>query len=219
MIYFTFDDGYSSFKTYGVPQLNHYGYCATVFISTSFLGKGPYPYEYYILHNLTHATPRPAPTPEILREYKKQVRRFKKRESSIETTVQNYCDSTNSFPDFSSRFLQSDEVVELSGLHNVCIGAHGHHHLHLSLLPPDLMKNEISQCCANLTQTYNLPLTHFAYPYGNHSHKVRAECAAQGIRHGFTTHSGVNRQWDSLTLKRIDARAYYNAIPNKSKGL
>jgi peptidoglycan/xylan/chitin deacetylase (PgdA/CDA1 family) len=65
--------------------------------------------------------------------------------------------------------LSPDELLVLSSCELVDIGAHTVTHPRLSSLPEGRQRWEIGACKAHLEQILGVPVSSFAYPYGDYS--------------------------------------------------
>jgi len=87
------------------------------------------------------------------------------------------------------------------------IGSHTLTHPHLTQIPIDQAREEISASKKKLEDLFGCPIQHFCYPFGDWNETVRDLVMAAGYRTACTTAAGVNAPDESpYTLKRFTAR-------------
>jgi len=92
-------------------------------------------------------------------------------------------------------------------------GSHTLTHPHLTALPPDQARREITQSRARIEQVLGFPCVTFSYPYGDWDERVRELVEEAGYEAACTTvRAAARRGGDPLALPRINIRRY-NVIP------
>jgi peptidoglycan/xylan/chitin deacetylase (PgdA/CDA1 family)/SAM-dependent methyltransferase len=80
------------------------------------------------------------------------------------------------------RAMIAGEIRRLSALPGMTVGAHSVNHLNLPAQPGDIQRQEVSECKEHLEQLLNVPVTAFAYPYGEFSRETLAIVSDAGYR-------------------------------------
>lgn len=102
-----------------------------------------------------------------------------------------------------SGFLSPSELIELSKLPGVTIGAHGKSHVHMSKCNPEDLIVELRDSKKYLEDLISLPVTTLAYPYGDFNQQVRDTALGEGYALASTSDIGINNlHSDPLLLKR-----------------
>jgi peptidoglycan/xylan/chitin deacetylase (PgdA/CDA1 family) len=87
------------------------------------------------------------------------------------------------------------------------IGAHTSTHPHLAQISLDRAREEISSSKKKLEDLFGVPVTSFAYPYGNYNEAVRGLVEEAGFHTAYTTNSGCVRFGDDpFQLNRLTVR-------------
>ena len=104
------------------------------------------------------------------------------------------------------RLMDESQVREwLAAGHQ--IGAHTLTHPRLTLLSRAAAREEISASRKKLEDRFGVPVTHFCYPYGDHTDEVVALTEEAGFSTATTTKTGVNQaDTPKLRLRRYMAR-------------
>jgi len=108
-----------------------------------------------------------------------------------------------SFQDGRHQYLDASGIRALHDAGHI-IGAHTCNHATLTLLRPDLMRAELSDCKRQVERIIGVPVRYFAYPNGAVNQSVLAATAEAGYRAAFTTRAAVTLRADQpLLLPRI----------------
>ncbi len=102
-----------------------------------------------------------------------------------------------------ARLMTRAQAREMAA-HGVELGGHTRHHANFDLVPPEVAREEIDGCKADLEDWLGVPAVSFAYPYGAiHAHAKRAVEEA-GFRYGVATKSGpVRLEDDRYEVRRL----------------
>jgi peptidoglycan/xylan/chitin deacetylase (PgdA/CDA1 family) len=87
------------------------------------------------------------------------------------------------------------------------IGSHTITHPHLTELSDDALREEVAGSKTAIEEDLNLPVTSFAYPYGDWDQRVHQAVADAGYSYAVTTNRGVvTTSGDPLSIPRINMR-------------
>jgi peptidoglycan/xylan/chitin deacetylase (PgdA/CDA1 family) len=104
----------------------------------------------------------------------------------------------------SHRTLTADEARRLADCHGIEIGAHSVTHAVLPHLAPAAQSEEIRGSKEHLEKLLNLPVTGFAYPFGDYSRETAGLVRAAGFAFACTTEAGgISRDSDRFRLPRL----------------
>jgi peptidoglycan/xylan/chitin deacetylase (PgdA/CDA1 family) len=111
--------------------------------------------------------------------------------------------STGLVQKHSDLFLSPAEIVELSNLPGVSIGAHGVNHVPLALCNDESLQYELLASKRFLEDLLSRPITKLAYPYGSVNRRVRDAAHEAGYTLAVCSHTDVNLEGrDPLLLAR-----------------
>ncbi|HEV8297122.1 MAG TPA: polysaccharide deacetylase family protein [Acidimicrobiales bacterium] len=114
----------------------------------------------------------------------------------------SYVDSREAGGADGRRWLSWSELRALEPI--IEVGAHGHDHLQLDMIPVDVARAEITTCKDLLERRLGRPVTSFAYPYGYSTPAVRALLPAVGYEAGLTVvHACSSPADDAFNLPRL----------------
>ena len=103
------------------------------------------------------------------------------------------------------KYLSSAQVVELSNMPGVTIGAHGAMHRSLTSLSSSELAAELRASKVDLEAVLQKPVTTMSYPYGHVNDDVRKAAHDGGFTFAATSKWGFNESAsDSLLQRRID---------------
>ena len=103
------------------------------------------------------------------------------------------------------KYLSSAQVVELSNMPGVTIGAHGAMHRSLTSLSSSELAAELRASKVDLEAVLQKPVTTMSYPYGHVNDDVRKAAHNAGFTFAATSKWGFNESAsDSLLQRRID---------------
>lgn len=104
-----------------------------------------------------------------------------------------------------SKFLNRQELIELSKTSGVTIGSHGHAHTHLGELSPSEVFSDLQHSKDWLEQVIQLPVTTLSYPHGSYNSDVLRIAAEIGFEYAATSKWGVYEfGTKKLEIPRID---------------
>lgn len=173
----TFDDGYLDNYRYAYPLLKKLEVPFTIYITTDFIdsdiSKTPWWYklEKIILDSSSIQLPD-SRTKIITSLHQKQeaflkIRSYILEEKEDKSKYMDYINDIYIPPIINTcPFLTWNKILELSKDKLVTIGAHTISHPNLSRISSDNSLAEISESRKILEEKINLPVYHFAYPYG-----------------------------------------------------
>jgi len=103
------------------------------------------------------------------------------------------------------KYLSPAQVVELSNMPRVSIGAHGATHRSLTSLSSSELADEIRASKVDLEVVLQKPVTTMSYPYGHVDESVRKAAHVAGFTFAATSKWGFNEAAsDPLLQRRID---------------
>ena len=103
------------------------------------------------------------------------------------------------------KYLSPAQVVELSNMPGVTIGAHGATHRSLTSLSSSELAAELRASKVDLEAVLQKPVTTMSYPYGHVNDDVRKAAHNAGFTFAATSKWGFNESAsDSLLQRRID---------------
>ena len=103
------------------------------------------------------------------------------------------------------KYLSPAQVVELSNMPGVTIGAHGAMHRSLTSLSSSELAAELRASKVDLEAVLQKPVTTMSYPYGHVNDDVRKAAHNAGFTFAATSKWGFNESAsDSLLQRRID---------------
>ena len=103
------------------------------------------------------------------------------------------------------KYLSPTQVVELSNMPGVTIGAHGATHRSLTSLSSSEMAAELRASKVDLEAVLQKPVTTMSYPYGHVDESVRKAAHEAGFAFAATSKWGFNEtSSDPLLQRRID---------------
>ena len=103
------------------------------------------------------------------------------------------------------KYLSPAQVVELSNMPGVTIGAHGATHRSLTSLSSSELAAELRASKVDLEAVLQKPVTTMSYPYGHINDDVRKAAHNAGFTFAATSKWGFNESAsDSLLQRRID---------------
>jgi peptidoglycan/xylan/chitin deacetylase (PgdA/CDA1 family) len=103
------------------------------------------------------------------------------------------------------KYLSPAQVVELSNMPGVTIGAHGATHRSLTSLSSSALAAELQASKVDLEAVLQKPVTTMSYPYGHVDESVRTAVHDAGFTFAATSKWGFNESaGDSLLQRRID---------------
>lgn len=199
----TFDDGYLDNYVYAIPILKKYDIPATFFISTQNIDKNKEFWDHDYIRMLLY---RQENKLEIFnKEYNLKKINMNKLIKFLHTQLkQMQINDRNEFlfdmekqlnPKISCRDLyrtvNKKELIEMSKLPNILIGAHTVTHTRLAIQETEVQEWEIKESKIELEKIINKPVEYFAYPFGlkniDYNIKTVELLKKHGFKKAFTT--------------------------------
>jgi peptidoglycan/xylan/chitin deacetylase (PgdA/CDA1 family) len=104
-----------------------------------------------------------------------------------------------------SKFLNRQELIELSNISGATIGSHGHTHTHLAKMPLQDVTNDLKLSKDWLEQIVQKPVTMLSYPHGSYNNDVVRIASEIGFEFAATSKWGVFEVGTKkLEIPRID---------------
>ena len=104
-----------------------------------------------------------------------------------------------------SRFLNRQELIELSKISGATIGSHGHAHSHLAKMSPQDIESDLKHSKDWLEQIIQKPVTTLSYPHGSYNDEVVRIASGIGFEFAATSNWGVFEVGTKkLEIPRID---------------
>jgi peptidoglycan/xylan/chitin deacetylase (PgdA/CDA1 family) len=104
-----------------------------------------------------------------------------------------------------SKFLNRQELIELSNISGATIGSHGHAHTHLAKMSPQDVTSDLKHSKDWLEQIVQKPVTTLSYPHGSYNNDVVRIASELGFEFAATSKWGVFEVGTKkLEIPRID---------------
>ncbi|MFM8853535.1 MAG: polysaccharide deacetylase family protein [Acidimicrobiaceae bacterium] len=104
-----------------------------------------------------------------------------------------------------SKFLNRQELIELSNISGATIGSHGHAHTHLAKMPPQDVTIDLNHSKDWLEQIVQKPVITLSYPHGSYNNDVVRIASEIGFEFAATSKWGVFEVGTKkLEIPRID---------------
>ncbi len=104
-----------------------------------------------------------------------------------------------------SKFLNRQELIELSNISGATIGSHGHAHTHLAKMSPQDVTSDLKKSKDWLEQIVQKPVTTLSYPHGSYNNNVVRIASEIGFEFAATSNWGVFEVGTKkLEIPRID---------------
>ena len=104
-----------------------------------------------------------------------------------------------------SKFLNRQELIELSNISGATIGSHGHAHTHLAKMSPQDVTSDLKHSKDWLEQIVQKPVTTLSYPHGSYNNDVVRIASEIGFEFAATSKWGVFEVGTKkLEIPRID---------------
>jgi peptidoglycan/xylan/chitin deacetylase (PgdA/CDA1 family) len=214
----TFDDGYRDNWSTAYPILVKYNVPATIYITTGFVDKIAYPYEFQLAswikerkrmqfewrgRNYHWNLEGTAAQEDCYRTIKALTKPMhpEEREQVLRRVYGGDFPATRD-----DLFMDWEQVIELDRSPLITIGAHTHRHLLLTKLSKSEVAAEVETSKEILERRLDHPIKHFSYPYGAFNEEVRQIVQDLGFVTAVTTRSEkISKGDDLLAIPRIEA--------------
>lgn len=225
----TFDDGYRNNLTFALPILRQFNAPATIFLSTGNVTEQTplwfdrLDYAVQAMNNAsisTHGIPeldeidfsnREALTRTFLTFLRREAWAYTS-DTIMRSTIANLTERLEQRSghglaeiianDPFTGLLTWDEVRQTAA--EIHFGSHCIDHPRLTLISPDLARQELINSQRTIEHYTGAPCTCLAYPYGSFNSKIMSLAEDCGYTSAVTTTSGLNRRKDNFfTLRRI----------------
>ena len=104
-----------------------------------------------------------------------------------------------------SKFLNRQELIELSKISGATVGSHGHAHSHMAKMSPQDVTSDLKQSKDWLEQIVQKPVTTLSYPHGSYNNDVVRIASEIGFEFAATSKWGVFEVGTKkLEIPRID---------------
>lgn len=104
-----------------------------------------------------------------------------------------------------SKFLNRQELIELSKISGATIGSHGHAHSHLAKMSPQDVTSDLKHSKDWIEQIIQKPVTTLSYPHGSYNNDVVRIASEIGFEFAATSKWGVFEVGTKkLEIPRID---------------
>ena len=216
----TFDDGYLDTLTEALPVLEKYQVPATVYVTSGFVSREAYPYEFqlaaiiengkqFIFEIEGHSYNENATSlPEMKSLYNRLKDRLRPMSDEQRQVIlkQLAAEELEKYTD-ADLFLSWDQVKQIHNHPLMTIGAHTYSHMQLDLVSIETARQDIQKGTEELEQKMNARIDHFAYPYGGYNKQVIDLINESKFLTAVTTKPGFipfKKSYDNLTLPRIE---------------
>ena len=108
-----------------------------------------------------------------------------------------------------SKYLDKNQLIELSRMPNVTIGSHGYSHLRLADLSNEQIQKELQQSKELLEDLTEKTIDTMSYPHGSYTAEVLTIAAELGYKFAATSNWGAYKAGSNpLEIPRIDVWSY-----------
>ena len=225
----TFDDGFKDNLYVALPILEKYRIPATVYITSGFIDRSVYPFEYQLASIVKHAHEISLDSdidPEILSAFKLEDKmqiymrlknKLKFSSNAVRQQVLRKLDQKFDFLTSKMEYLTEKELLELSQSSLITIGSHTHYHQVLSSIPEKNAKDDIRKGKECLEEWIGRRVYHFSYPYGSYNQKITHFVNDAGFSSAVTTKPGFERCGfkNPMTISRFEIKSlesFHSAI-------
>jgi len=201
----TFDDGFRDNLFVALPILKKYNVPATIYITSGFIDRSVFPFEYRLAAIVrqeqeicldTDNYPKKflARTPEEkLKTYLHIKNKLKYTSNDFRYHTLNKLAQKCKFSKSSIQFLSIPELTELSNSSLITIGSHSHYHQVLTSISTTEARKEVRLGKSKIEEWVGKPSHHFSYPYGVYNKNVTKIIAEAGFKSAVTTKAGIER--------------------------
>ncbi len=198
----TFDDGYLDNLKNALPILKKYGTSAIIFITTNFIDNNEVPWwdllweilikkdDFILEGKKINFLRKDKDKKKIFKYLKNKFFFLKKQEQAQLINKIFYENRIETTPKTKVRFLNKENIKDLSKEDLIYIGAHTHYHQNLGILNVRETKEEITSSKKILEDLIQDPINFFAYPYGTKNSYKKSDYKIlkdNGLKLAFTT--------------------------------
>lgn len=199
----TFDDGFKDNFTRVLPILKKYKVPATVFVTTGFIQKKIFPYEFILANYYESSKAKNA-----VEKYE-EIKKLLKHKSHYER-IKNLENYIPNFGKFKSKnlFLSWDNLRELANNDLVELGIHSYSHIPLPVLDNKDLRFEILGPKIQLFQNTGIKTQYISYPYGEITTQILTQYIQNNFELGFCTENPpyVRKRNQKLVIPRVEVR-------------
>lgn len=199
-IVFTFDDGYQDTYTEALPILEKYQVPATIYITSGFISREKYPYEFLLADVISEKkqltydiagkkyTENTESNLEKITIYNKLKDKLRPISDHIrQPVIDSLCDdNVQSFIE-TDLFMNWDQVKKLNRHPLITIGAHTYSHSQLDLFQEQDVNQDIQKGTHDIEHNLDMKVSHFAYPYGGYDDASINLVKKNGFKSAVTT--------------------------------
>ena len=222
----TFDDGWVDNFEHALPSLVRARIPATVFLATDFIGADGCFWQERLARRLFEAALQGGTARTLVQslmtrtidlleagglrnEIRAVVAGLKNRSaadvSRIVAELNELLAAESDGGTGVDRFMSWEQTAKLVRQSDASIGAHGCSHIPLTVLPKDMVADELRGCRERIAVATGQAVVAVAYPNGDFNDTVVQEVRRAGYRLGFTTRRGlVSASDDRFKLRRIN---------------
>lgn len=204
-IFLSFDDGYTDNLTILLPILEKYNVPVTIFITSGFILREYYPFEYILSDILYANSVHDQQTKlEIYTDLRKQLK-YLSYNDKIENLKHEFPNiDINKFIN-KDLFLHSEQLKTISTSSLVTIGCHGFTHdslLNLDHKSPNILFDECYKSKYCLESIIGMEVNLFSFPYGDYNHDTIFALKSFGYKASFTTSQRYNPSFPFFEIER-----------------
>ena len=171
----TFDDGYKDNLEVAYPILKKYNIPSTIYIVSRNIISKPWAWWIelwnFLSKNKSFKNDDKLINIEKINDKKKYFFNLKKKIKKLNYAEQisffNKLTSTITRENHDDIYLNLDDLKKIKNKKLITLGCHTHDHLCFSYLEKKEIEKQINMCKEIIEQKLNIPVEHFAYPYGS----------------------------------------------------
>jgi peptidoglycan/xylan/chitin deacetylase (PgdA/CDA1 family) len=171
----TFDDGYKDNLEVAYPILKKYNIPSTIYIVSRNIISKPWAWWIelwnFLSKNKSFKNEDKLINIEKINDKKKYYFNLKNKIKKLNYTEQisffNKLTSSITRENHDDIYLNLDDLKKIKNKKLITLGCHTHDHLCFSYLEKNEIEKQINMCKEIIEQKVNIPVEHFAYPYGS----------------------------------------------------